>query len=343
MKKKILDVNTKINDIQAAYASLKGPESIMFDITQRCNLHCKHCYNCSRSSYEDDLSDDDMLDITAQIIDVEPQIVCLCGGEPTIRYDLCVIIAEKLAKNNILVNMVTNGYRSDKEDLKRLYNAGVNSIQVSLDSYHPNVMNYFRESNVAHSNAIRAIHNILELGKKPSVTFIPTKINYKEMPLVAKYLYELGIMELRYMPFIPIGRGRINNSILKLSDCENQELFWDIKKASNELSGFKFDYGDPLEHIYLFRNNYEPFNVAYEIKSNGDIQITCYLPFIFGNAKKDRLSELWNGGLKEIWKRKDFNKYIMSINTLEDVENQKRIPYTNNDINLFLDKTYGQS
>lgn len=160
---------------------------------------------------------------------------------------------------------------------------------------------------------------------------------------MAKYLYELGIMELRYMPFIPIGRGRINNSILKLSDCENQELFWDIKKASNELSGFKFDYGDPLEHIYLFRNNYEPFNVAYEIKSNGDIQITCYLPFIFGNAKKDRLSELWNGGLKEIWKRKDFNKYIMSINTLEDVENQKRIPYTNNDINLFLDKTYGQS
>ncbi|MDU4277893.1 hypothetical protein B9N56_06755 [Finegoldia magna] len=331
----ILDINTRVKDIQSAYSKINGPESIMLDITQRCNLHCKHCYNCSHSKFSDDLSDEDMIEVVKQIIEVNPQSVCICGGEPTVRFDLCLKVAEMLTENDILVNMVTNGYKSDIKSLERLYKSGINSIQVSLDSYNPDIMNKFRESPIAYKNAVNAIYNILSLNNMPSVTFIPTKMNYKEMPLVGEFLYDLGVNELRYMPFIAIGRGRSNIDKLKLSPEENQELFWLLKSKSKELKGFKFDYGDPVEHIYLFRNNKEAFNPSYEIKSNGDISLTCYLPYIYGNVLKTNLKELWKNGLDNIWKVGYFHDIVSRMNTVEDFEKQKIIPYTNNDIDLY--------
>ncbi|OXZ31136.1 hypothetical protein B9N55_09040 [Finegoldia magna] len=276
-----------------------------------------------------------MIEVVKQIIEVNPQSVCICGGEPTVRFDLCLKVAEMLTENDILVNMVTNGYKSDIKSLERLYKSGINSIQVSLDSYNPDIMNKFRESPIAYKNAVNAIYNILSLNNMPSVTFIPTKMNYKEMPLVGEFLYDLGVNELRYMPFIAIGRGRSNIDKLKLSPEENQELFWLLKSKSKELKGFKFDYGDPVEHIYLFRNNKEAFNPSYEIKSNGDISLTCYLPYIYGNVLKTNLKELWKNGLDNIWKVGYFHDIVSRMNTVEDFEKQKIIPYTNNDIDLY--------
>lgn len=35
------------NTPQEQYGYVKGPNMIMFDITQRCNMRCMHCYNFS--------------------------------------------------------------------------------------------------------------------------------------------------------------------------------------------------------------------------------------------------------------------------------------------------------
>ncbi len=123
--------------------------------------------------------------------------------------------------------------------------------------------------------------------------------------------------------------------MLKLSSEENQELFWLLKNKSKELKGFVFDYGDPVEHIYLFRNNTEAFNPSYEIKSNGDVLLTCYLPYVYGNVFKKNLISLWEEGLNNIWKKGYFHDIVKKINTVEDIENQKYIPYTGNDIDLY--------
>lgn len=48
--------------IQQAYGTMVGPLNIMWDITNKCNLQCKHCYNRSgRGKKYEDLSDNDMI------------------------------------------------------------------------------------------------------------------------------------------------------------------------------------------------------------------------------------------------------------------------------------------
>lgn len=49
---------------------------------------------------------------------------------------------------------------------------------------------------------------------------------------------------------------------------------------------------------------------AYEIKSNGDILLSSYLPYTFGNVMKNTLTELWDMGLKDVWRSKRFSPYF---------------------------------
>ena len=46
------------------------------------------------------------------------------------------------------------------------------------------------------------------------------------------------------------------------------------------------------------------------------------------------LKQLWDSGLKSIWRQPDFKKIADSINTLDDLYNQEYMPYSGKDINL---------
>lgn len=329
-----LKIDSRVNYIQSQYGKLVGPENIMFDITQRCNMHCMHCYNFSNKNFLDDLNDEQMMNITYQIIEVKPCVVCLCGGEPTLRSDLCFRVIKELSSNGIVVNMVSNGILLTKENVQRFFESGIGNIQISLDSFRKDIVGKFRGCKDAFEYAVSAIDNILLAGEMPTVTFIPTKINYKDIGGLAKMLHAKGIKKLRYMPFIPIGRGNNNVNFLKMTPEENEEFFWLMREVEIELPDFKFDYGDPLEHIYLYRNNPIAKTPSYEIKSNGDIQLSCYIPYIFGNARDYTLNELWELGLKDIWRDKRMQNIVQKINTLDDLENQKVLPYRGEDYDL---------
>lgn len=329
-----LNVDSSNNSIQLQYGKMRGPETIMFDITQRCNMHCMHCYNYSNNNYDQDLCDSDMMKTAEQIVQVKPCIVCLCGGEPTVRLDLCLKIAKLLTTHGISVNMVSNGLLLTKKNIISLFDSGIKNMQISLDSHKEDVVDKFRGTKGAYSAAIAAIDNILAIGRVPTVTFIPTKINYKDVGGLADLLYSKGITSVRYMPFIPLGRGMNNLHPLKMTAKENEELYWIIHETKIKYPEFEFDYGDPLEHIYLFRTNPVAVTPMYEIKSNGDVQLTPYIPYIFGNVKDYTLTQLWELNLRDIWRSPTIQEVAHKINTLDDIEDQQILPYQGKDIDL---------
>ena len=171
-------------------------------------------------------------------------------------------------------------------------------------------------------------------GKVPLVSFIPTKINFRDIEGVAKLLYSKGVMKLRYMPLVPIGRGERNLDVLKMSTSDYMEFISIVERCKREMPDFDFDYGDPLEHIYLFRGNTKAQTIAYEIKSNGDVMLSSYLPYIYGNVRDYTLKDLWKNGLSNIWMRSDLQDVLLQINTLEDIHNQENFPYRNEDVDL---------
>ena len=87
------------NRVQRAYSLMRGPLNIMWDVTNKCNLNCKHCYNRSgKGRLYNDLDDTEMINVIPGIIALSPRVVCFCGGEPLLRYNVLPQLAQQLSE-----------------------------------------------------------------------------------------------------------------------------------------------------------------------------------------------------------------------------------------------------
>lgn len=112
---------------------LRGPSQISFDITNRCNFRCLHCFNRSGEVNSSELTNNEVLELIKDIVFTKPFNFCFCGGEPLLREKVLCESATILTNQGIMVSMVTNGYLLNKARAVRLKKAGISRIQVSLD------------------------------------------------------------------------------------------------------------------------------------------------------------------------------------------------------------------
>ena len=129
-----------------------------------------------------------------------------------LRYNVLPQLAQQLSEAGITVNMVTNGFLLDDEKIKTLRSSGISGFQISLDSAHEETHDYFRGFKGAYAGATRAIDLLLKRSIMPDVTFIPTRINYKDIGEVVEYLYFRGIRRLRPAAKPPSGVANITES-----------------------------------------------------------------------------------------------------------------------------------
>jgi len=102
----------------------------MVEVTDRCNVQCKHCYHSPDNKTTDRPADW----IIAKAIGVHTVSVCLMGAEPTMRDDLPEIVRE-VAKHK-RTTIYTNGVRMrDRSYVNRLRDAGLAACSMSV--HHP--------------------------------------------------------------------------------------------------------------------------------------------------------------------------------------------------------------
>lgn len=118
-------------------ARLKGPFMISVDLTYNCNFSCRHCFNGSgEHSFRKELSDEALYNLSKEIGELKPTVVCLCGGETLLRKDVAINIAKNIrtfSEGQTVVNIVTNGYLIDEITAKEIAEADFGTVQLSLD------------------------------------------------------------------------------------------------------------------------------------------------------------------------------------------------------------------
>ena len=299
---------------------LKSPLMISWDVTNRCNFKCKHCYNSSGDSnihvFNEELCFKDVENVVNQIIEVNPYTMCICGGEPTL-FPYLEYVATRLSKENIRVNMVTNGFTMTPELAKRLKKSGIGFVQISVDGSSSKTHDNFRNCKGSFGKALNALKYLQNEGIKTAVAFAPNKTNLSEFNDFVDIIMEICCKTIRLMPLIPMGRGLKNFENLELSGDEYllfQKLINDKKEQYLE-EGLLIEWGDPLEHIYI-ANTIRDNPSCIEIKANGDVGISNYLPITVGNIKNHTLMEYWHNGLNHIWSNdlvKHFSQQIVDL------------------------------
>lgn len=116
---------------------LKGPFMISVDLTYNCNFSCRHCFNGSgEHCFRKELSDEALYNLSKEIGELKPTVVCLCGGETLLRKDVAINIAKNIrtfSEGQTVVNIVTNGYLIDEITAKEIAEADFGTVQLSLD------------------------------------------------------------------------------------------------------------------------------------------------------------------------------------------------------------------
>ncbi len=101
---------------------------------RRCNLSCTYC-----NEY-DDFSKPLPLDTIRaridQLADLGTSIVTLSGGEPLLHPDLDEH-HQAHARRGVIAGMITNGYLLTADRIKRLNEAGLDHMQISIDNVMP--------------------------------------------------------------------------------------------------------------------------------------------------------------------------------------------------------------
>jgi|KBSMisStandDraft_5_1062788.scaffolds.fasta_scaffold165984_1 MoaA/NifB/PqqE/SkfB family radical SAM enzyme len=101
---------------------------------RRCNLSCKYC-----NEY-DDFSKPVPLDVILRRLqllgNLKTGVITLSGGEPLLHPDLDEII-RGIRSHATLAGMITNGYLLTADRVRRLNDAGLDYLQISIDNVMP--------------------------------------------------------------------------------------------------------------------------------------------------------------------------------------------------------------
>lgn len=305
------------------YSYLKGPFEVSVDVTNKCNLRCLHCYNFSGENdcINDELSEDEIMDLMREVVEMKPLNVCLSGGEPLLRKGLVYKALTLLNDNNIHTSMVSNGLLLDEEVANRLKEAGLNTIQISLDGLEIS-HDKLRNKNGTFEAVMKCLDILKSKGMSTYIGFAPTKWNIKEFDQVVDIALEKNIKCIRTQYLMPTGRGKENLAHILPDESDYRILVSNInrlkRKIIRENLNLKIEWDDPVQHFYDVCE-LEDIYPQIHIKSNGNVTKTPYLPIYFGNIRQESFQSLIDRGLLQASSNGDFVDICSKIKCVDDM------------------------
>lgn len=281
---------------------------LQWHVTERCNLHCAHCYQESYAAGE--LGFQDLLRILAQFQDLldlwqreagpRPVVghITVTGGEPFVRGDFPDLL-EILATNRDRYRfaILTNGSYIDASLARRLRRLGPTFVQVSVEGA-PRTHDKIRgPGNFART--VAAIKTLVREGIPTFIAFTAHWGNFREFPEVARLGRRLGIARVWADRLIPWGSG-LSFTEQMLTPEETREFFEIMHQARTEAGRRWFSRTEIAMHraLQFLVAGGTPYHCTagdtlITVQPNGDVYPCRRLPIRVGNLLKTPLAELY--------------------------------------------------
>jgi len=171
-----------------------------------CNNNCRFCYDGGYKRTLPPMTTDQVKKELREAASRGSSIVDFMGGEPTIRKDIIQLVryAKKLGFKTISVT--TNGKMFYYEEfVKKMVNAGLNSVIFSIHGHKAELHNYLTQSN-SYDYVVQGIKNLKKFPKIYICTnTVIVKDNYKHLPQIAENNVRLGADGMEFIFIHPRG------------------------------------------------------------------------------------------------------------------------------------------
>lgn len=320
---------------------MKEIKSASIDLTYKCNFRCKHCYNTSGEHETNlcELTDREVIRVAKDLLLLEPESVCLCGGEALLRKDLLFETCKILKSGDVKVSTVSNGFLLDDATADKLKECQIDLVQISIDGATSATHDWMRNKEGSFVLAINALKLLHERGIRTETAFVPTKRNIHELANAIDNAYELGTEAFRIQPIMRLGRAKkyLEDSFLSYEEYMKCKMLLDKKQKEYVGRNFIIEWADPIEHLRCY-SNWKNVSTHITISAYGDILISPYISIAFGNIKRHSVNEYIAGGLKKVWGNPIIEKIVSKIHSADDMDvSSSGLPEIFVDHNIDLD------
>lgn len=202
-------------------------EKLYIELTNRCNLKCKHCYNDSNNGTCIDLPIEVVKNMLFYTNNCGLTSVALSGGE-ALLYPKVNEVFSFCNDIGLDVFLLTNGTYFDEKKYMNILFEYLPEVQVSLDGPDASSNDMIRgEGNF--ENAISFIRRLKksEYPKRVTVNTVLTEYTLSNYGDMVRLCNELGVDELTYSFITMAGRAKQNNLQM------NNDYFYSVVKDIN--------------------------------------------------------------------------------------------------------------
>lgn len=324
------------------------PLMVVWNITGRCNLRCKHCYEDAgvlSKGLPEELSEEEKIKLMEEITKTNIPTFAFAGGEPLMDPSFWKL-AEIGKKAGLYMSINTNGTLITEEVAERLKDIGFAYYGVSLDGSTAEIHDKFRGVNGCFERTLQGIKNLIKVGEadKVCISFTVTKENKNEIPEMIKMRDRLGIRKIVLYNYIPCGRAGFENDL----SCEEREelfeLFYDDLKSGREcllstapqfgryckqmyekgygeytiLGHFSSGSVEKLENLVELIGGCGAGRAYIGIQPDGSITPCVFMPDVFIGSMRQN-GEIKKEHLLNVWRNSDI------LNTIRDRRNHPEI------------------
>lgn len=286
---------------------LNVPYSGSLELTHRCNLSCRHCYQFPPRGPEMETSEWE--ELLEQLAEAGCLFVSLTGGEPLLREDLPELLS-RAAELDFVVTVQTNATLLDKKAVR--FMGGIPNLRVDVSLYGaaPSTHDYLTGVEGSFEATRRALDMLLSEGVPVLLKVTVGNFNVREVRDIATLARELGLEAIFSAMIFPRNDGDPAPTAFRLNDRELEEFTRFQVEYSlplvAELMGMEGKVEEKELLRYLTSCAIGPpdpsggrkhrcgcARIVFAVNPYGDVYPCVALPVVVGNVREERFADIW--------------------------------------------------
>jgi len=297
----------------------EAPFLAIWEITQSCDLACKHCRAAAQPiAHPDELTNTEGRALIDQIAALGVPIFVFTGGDPLKRADLFDLIRYAADKGVHVAVTPSATPLLTREAIFKMKEAGLVRLGISLDGSAPEIHDAFRGLPGAYARTIQAIQWANEAGIPIQVHSTLSRHNAADLDNLCALFERMAIVMWNVFFLVPVGRGQLDDL---LTGDEFEQIFAKIYELSHRVN-FQIKTTEAMHYRrYLLQHNLEERKIGHGhsvpasdaqtrtanwatrrvndgkgflfVSHTGNVYPSGFLPIHAGNIRQTPLAEIY--------------------------------------------------
>lgn len=296
----------------------RSPFTVAWEITRACAFACLHCRAEAQPKRDpSELDTEEAMGVIDQIREAGDPILVITGGDPLMRPDVYDLLAYAVATGLRTSLTPTATALANRRNLRRVKEAGVRRVAISLDGADAELHDRFRGFAGSFKRTMRIVDEAREVGLSLQINTTVSRHNIDTLDAISEIVAGTDAVQWSVFFLVPTGRAKMEDMI---SADEHERLFnwiadlsqtapFDVKTtaapayrrvaiqransregASPPVLGAGFQFHDGLNRPTIGINDGKGFAF---ISHTGDVCPSGFLPLPGGNVRQRRFAEIY--------------------------------------------------